>query len=247
MNPSQIQFKTEQTTFRRQGGGGGGARQEAVAFTLIEMLTVIAVIGLLAALVAGLSHLSGTKSRQGRIKGELSQLVTAIENYQADFGHYPPDHLLQQQAPTAPLVDSVTNQLYYELSGVIVDNAKRQFSAGGGAETITSDTVRRFFNTDGFVNARTDPKALPKAYFQPRATQHAQISTSPAVEVLVVPVKWPLNRTDQPTGVKEVNPWHYVSTRPTNNVSSFDLWAEWVEGKDVRILSNWNPDPQDKK
>jgi hypothetical protein len=38
-----------------------------------------------------------------------------------------------------------------------------------------------------------------------------------------------------------------TSPRPTNNVNSFDLWAEWVERKDVKILSNWNPEPQDKK
>jgi len=218
---------------------------------LIEMLTVIAVIGLLAALVAGLSTLAGTKSRQNRIKAELNLLVTAIENYYADFAHYPPDQVLRQQAPTDPLVDSVTNQLFYELSGVIVDNANQQFYTAGRTETITTATVKQFFGTDGFVNAQTDPKKSPRAYFQPKSSQYAEISgpppAGPDVEVLVVPVKWPLNRADPPTGRKGINPWRYVSTQPTNNVSSFDLWAEWVERKDVKILSNWNPDPQDKK
>jgi prepilin-type N-terminal cleavage/methylation domain-containing protein len=268
MNVSQPRLQAWQASFRRRGGRGRGARQEAVAFTLIEMLTVIAVIGLLAALVAGLSGAVGPKSRQNRIRAELNQLVTAIENYAVDFGHYPPDHVLQLNPsnPNAPLVDSVTNQLFYELSGVIVDNVNRQFHTEGQTETITTGTVKNFFNTDGFVNARTDPKKRPRAYFQPRPSQYAEISRppNPDVEVLVVPVKWPLNH---PSGVlfsspiqppssvppaeqnrlRQVNPWHYVSTRPTNNVTSFDLWAEWVEGKQVKILSNWNPDPQDKK
>jgi type II secretory pathway pseudopilin PulG len=216
------------------------------------MLTVIAVIGLLAALVAGLSSLSGAKSRQNRIKAELNLLVMSIENFKGDFGHYPPDHVLPQQNPNDPLVDTVTNQLFYELSGVIVDNVNKQFYTAGRTETINTTTVRAFFNTDGFVNARTDAKATPRAYFQPKSSQYAEISgpppaNTPVVEVLVAPVKWPLNRADQPTGRKGVNPWRYVSTRPTNNVSSFDLWAEWVERKEVKILSNWNPDPQDKK
>jgi len=219
---------------------------------LIEMLTVIAVIGLLAALVAGLSSLSGAKSRQNRIKAELNLLVMSIENFKGDFGHYPPDHVLPQQNPNDPLVDTVTNQLFYELSGVIVDNVNKQFYTAGRTETINTTTVRAFFNTDGFVNARTDAKATPRAYFQPKSSQYAEISgpppaNTPVVEVLVAPVKWPLNRADQPTGRKGVNPWRYVSTRPTNNVSSFDLWAEWVERKEVKILSNWNPDPQDKR
>jgi type II secretory pathway pseudopilin PulG len=217
------------------------------------MLTVIAVIGLLAALVAGLSSLSGAKSRQNRIKAELNLLVTAIENYQADFGHYPPDHLVPQ--PSSVLVDAVTNQLFYELTGVIVTNDvvnnTGQFYTAGRTETITTGTVKDFFGTDGFVNAQTDTDKPPRAYFQPKSSQYAEISgpppAGPDVEVLVVPVKWPLNRADQPTGRKGVNPWRYVSTQPTNNMSSFDLWAEWVERKEVKILSNWNPDPQDKK
>jgi prepilin-type N-terminal cleavage/methylation domain-containing protein len=249
MNVSQTNLQSEQASFHYRGGWGRGARQEAVAFTLIEMLTVIAVIGLLAALVSGLAGRGGRSSRQNRIRAELNLLVTAIENYKADFGHYPPDHLLQQRNPNnpnEPLVNSVTNQLFYELTGVIVDNRNRQFYTTERTNPIPSATVKNFFNADGFVNASADPRKAPRAYFQPRASQYAQISTAPDVEVLVVPVKWPLNWANQPTGQKGVNPWHYVSTRPTNNVNSFDLWAEWVEGKRIKMLSNWNPDPQDK-
>jgi len=41
----------------------------------------------------------------------------------------------------------------------------------------------------------------------------------------------------------QVNPWHYVSTNPTNNQNEFDLWmdVEW-RGKTNRI-SNWTKDP----
>ena len=36
-----------------------------------------------------------------------------------------------------------------------------------------------------------------------------------------------------------VNTWKYVSGSPTNNVSSFDLWAELQIGEDLVIISNW--------
>ncbi len=61
------------------------------------------------------------------------------------------------------------------------------------------------------------------------------------MDVLVVPVPWPLNRTaDQPTTVPGLNPWRYVSTQPTNNPASFDLWAEYVEGGKVKVICNWS-------
>jgi hypothetical protein len=52
---------------------------------------------------------------------------------------------------------------------------------------------------------------------------------------------WPNNRTDHPVpSNKGLNPWRYVSTNPTNNPGSFDLWAEIPVGRDrVKIIGNW--------
>ena len=36
-----------------------------------------------------------------------------------------------------------------------------------------------------------------------------------------------------------LNPWRYVSSNPTNNPSSFDLWAEYWQGNNKIVIGNW--------
>jgi prepilin-type N-terminal cleavage/methylation domain-containing protein len=236
-------------TVNRQGGGGRGLCRGANAFTLIEMLTVIAVIGLLAGMGVGLAPRVARANRESRIRAQLNQIATAIESYHADFGYYPPDNVDVSQNP--PLLNPVTNKLFYELSGVVINNqaGNPYFQARGRSEQILPAKVRQFFNTDGFENAKPSEKELRKPYLNLTPKQHDLIHTGPDIEVLVVPVPWPAKRADKPipgSPSTVVNPWRYVSTQPTNNATSFDLWAEWVEGDKVKILSNWARDVQDR-
>ena len=84
-----------------------GARR---AFSLIEMLVVIAIIGLLAALVVGgASHFRETSVR-AKVQTELNQVVSAIESYHKKYGFYP-----QGNGASSP--DPVKAPLYYELTG----------------------------------------------------------------------------------------------------------------------------------
>ncbi|MFP4351709.1 MAG: type II secretion system protein [Puniceicoccaceae bacterium] len=59
------------------------------AFTLVELLTVIAVIAILAAITFGIS--AGVYERQSRTRAEaeLSALASALEAYRAQHGSYP--------------------------------------------------------------------------------------------------------------------------------------------------------------
>src|SRR5450756_1847762 len=94
-----------------------GRRRSAVAFTLIEMLLVISIIGVLTAMIIGLSGYAAEKRIRSRVTAELHMLLTAIDSYKAQFGTYPPDNQV------LGLVDrSFPNQLYYELSGTEVTN-----------------------------------------------------------------------------------------------------------------------------
>lgn len=55
-------------------------------------------------------------------------------------------------------------------------------------------------------------------------------------------VSWPLNipAAQHPVPTNPgLNPWRYVSTNPTNNPSSFDLWAEIIVNGERRIIGNW--------
>jgi prepilin-type N-terminal cleavage/methylation domain-containing protein len=67
------------------------SREKRHAFTLVEMLTVIIIIGILAGLMLLAFGAARTKSRTTTIKMEVSQLAIALENYKQQYGEYPPD------------------------------------------------------------------------------------------------------------------------------------------------------------
>ncbi|MGA3171170.1 MAG: type II secretion system protein [Chthoniobacteraceae bacterium] len=58
-------------------------------FTLVELLTVMAVIAILAGLVLSLAGLASKKAALNRAQGEIQALSAACEAYKADNGTYP--------------------------------------------------------------------------------------------------------------------------------------------------------------
>jgi len=61
------------------------------AFTLIEMLTVIAIIGILAGILLPTLHMVKKKARITQAASDISALAQALTAYNADFGAFPPD------------------------------------------------------------------------------------------------------------------------------------------------------------
>jgi len=59
-------------------------------FTLVELLVVIMIIGLLAAIVTPAVMQSLTKARNSAIKAEIDLLHMALMNYQTEYGALPP-------------------------------------------------------------------------------------------------------------------------------------------------------------
>lgn len=59
------------------------------AFTLIEILTVIAIIAILAALLLATSGYIQEKAGNARAQTEIAALTTALESYKMDMGTYP--------------------------------------------------------------------------------------------------------------------------------------------------------------
>lgn len=66
-------------------------RNSSTAFTLVEMLTVMAVIAILAGIILSLNGLVQRKAATSRAEGEIAAISTACESYKADFGSYPQD------------------------------------------------------------------------------------------------------------------------------------------------------------
>ena len=66
-------------------------RTSPYAFTLIEMLTVMVVIAILASLIVAVNAFAHKKAALLRADGEIRTMCAACENYKADFGGYPQD------------------------------------------------------------------------------------------------------------------------------------------------------------
>ena len=59
------------------------------AFTLVEMLVVIAIIGILAAMLLPALAAAKTAAKKAQAKMEMGSIVTAIEGYDQDYSRYP--------------------------------------------------------------------------------------------------------------------------------------------------------------
>ena len=207
------------------------------AFTVVEMLVVISIIVLLAALVVGGMSRAKVLKDRSRVKGDLNMLITAIDSYKNKLGFYPPDN---DENPAQP-------PLFYELTGTVRDE-KGDFLAlaTGEEEKVTVAQIQEAFNVGGFANASTDRDLVFNFAKNIKANQYAELAdVSGDVEVLVVPVEGTnmiKGRVMGPDGNKvprNINPWRYVSKNPTRNPNSFDLWAEVKIGKNNEIIGNW--------
>lgn len=227
--------------------GAGWSRK---AFTLIELLAVIAIIGLLAGLVVGLSGLATAKSREARMRGEHAKLLTNIEGYKAELGHYPPDNgRITQVAATNRVEYAGKNPLFYELSGATFENTDGgQFTTLNKSEVVRAAHLKTAFEVNGIDNSarQKGDVAYRQATFRPNQYSELDIGAgeSADVEVLVVPINGPhqffKKQVKAGAPVQYLNPWFYDSSSTNrHNLESFDLWSEYLVGKDTKVIANW--------
>jgi prepilin-type N-terminal cleavage/methylation domain-containing protein len=110
------------------------------AFTLIELMLVIAVIAILAALILGTSGYVQRKGNTSRAEAEIKALEAAAESYKADNGIYPRNGVtdaLNARATTTATMNPdnykpASFYLYTQLSGDL--NGDRQLTSSEGKQ-----------------------------------------------------------------------------------------------------------------
>ena len=199
------------------------------AFTLIEMLVVIAIIGIVAALVINMNVGAQVAKRNTMVNAEKMKLTGMIANYQSKLNYYPPDN---GNLATTNLAyydaTAAVNPLIYELTGATNNPADGSILTFDGTVIRSNDFYTVFVRT-AVANSSTDeprnffqPLPQPKEYtnyytFTPMSNAYGS-----NVWGLVVPVTLMPNFT---------NFWHYdCSTTNRHNMSSYDLWAEYSIG-----------------
>jgi len=123
-------------------------------FTLIEMLLVVAIIGVLAAVVVVTFPKKQLKAMISATRGSIANVCTAIEVYETDTGRYPPSlqSLISSDGAanwSGPYIrggapaDAWGTPLSYTLKG---DTDYEVRSAGPDAQMSTGDDITSFVN-----------------------------------------------------------------------------------------------------
>lgn len=141
-------------------------RRRRAAFTLIELLTVIAIIGILAAILIPTTSSARVAANKAKTRGQFSQWGAAIEAFRQEYGYYPT----------------------FEITGA--GQNKVNGNTVGGANLAAT---HRFYET--LVGTRRDGVALPNTTTgnppPPQAQNTRRIQFITFTEADMVPVSTP--------------------------------------------------------
>jgi prepilin-type N-terminal cleavage/methylation domain-containing protein len=216
-------------------------------FTLIELLVVISIMAILAGFT--LSVVGGIKRKQwvNTATAEMTQIQSALDDYKAKYGVYPPSNA---NSYTPPQTNSMFPPLFYELCGVTNKNLNNVnvYQPLDGSTAIQSNQVPNAFGIGGFINCSQgsgeDTTAARNFLMGLKANRTYWVSNSNYnvfFTVLVTSVGGP-DAGYQPLGVQDVNPFRYVYPG-INNPGSYDLWVNLVINRKTNTICNWSPNP----
>jgi prepilin-type N-terminal cleavage/methylation domain-containing protein len=173
------------------------------AFTLIELLIVMAIIIVLAGLILATSGYVQDKGKRSRAEAEIAAMSAALESYKADNGVYPSDPTATESVdPTvSPVPPTASKFLYGEITG------DRDFDGGTDANaksymsfkpaSLQRPNMSAEISTTNKVSAMRDPFGNPYGYSTAKAAgASGSIGFNPTYDLWStaggtdVPAKW---------------------------------------------------------
>ena len=177
-------------------------------FTLIELLIVIVIMMFLAGITIPIVSSIQTNAKKGVTSAQISQLGIALKQFESDFGVFPPDSYTSSD--TAITVGSIAIPRDEDLSS--------------GTRCLIFFLGSQFIFTSSSFTATYGP------YIEFKRSQLSQISgadfsdTETIADISVDGVNGQPNVYEykDPFGT---NNYSYVSTSPSNNTASFDIYS----------------------
>jgi prepilin-type N-terminal cleavage/methylation domain-containing protein len=130
------------------------------AFTVVELLIVMAIILVLAGLILATSGYAQKKGRRSKAEAEIAAISAALEDYRADHGIYPRDartDALKSRAPDPAAYAPASLHLYDQLAGAFngsrIPTAKSYFTFKPNQLSPTDQTRNVTFIRDPFGNS----------------------------------------------------------------------------------------------
>jgi prepilin-type N-terminal cleavage/methylation domain-containing protein len=179
------------------------------AFTLIELLIVMAIIIVLAGLILATSSYVSKKGQRSRAEAEIAAISAALENYKADNGVYPRGKSVatpQSGTPTYPVATTGTDDLNAR-TDLTATSSKYQEASRYAYEQLSGD-----------LNLNLSPDSGTKNYMPFRESNLALIKDGSGKTVGLSHIKDPFG-----------NSYGYSTAYQTNAANgynpTFDLWS----------------------